>query len=65
MVREKWGDTAPPAPATARPMIRATDVGAIAHINEPTTNKNIHEKGDTFEDCYSDEINPFYIEDFI
>lgn len=30
------GNTAPPAPAIARPMMSATDVGERAQINEPT-----------------------------
>jgi len=31
------GGTAPPAPAMARPMISATDVGARPQIKEPTS----------------------------
>jgi hypothetical protein len=39
--------TAPPAPAMARPAIRAVDVGATPQINEPnskteTANRNVH-----------------------
>ena len=33
--------TAPPAPAIARPTMSATDVGARAQINEPTTSQLI------------------------
>jgi hypothetical protein len=33
-------NTAPPIPAIARPTIRATEVGATPHINEPTTYEN-------------------------
>ena len=60
-------DTAPPAPAIARPTMSATDVGARAHINEPTRNLEhaFQRKEYTFKNCNSDEENPFYIEHFV
>lgn len=35
---------APPTPATARPMTRARELGAVAHITEPTSKSSSAER---------------------
>jgi hypothetical protein len=60
-----WGVTAPPAPAMARPMIRATDVGATAQIKLPTTINSHVLRDNTLEDGDRNEEHPLYIEYFI
>jgi hypothetical protein len=59
------GYTAPPEPAIARPMMRATEVGANAQIREPTRMLGLGLRESTFEDCDGDEKDVFYVEDFV